>query len=128
MENVLAMRRAIGYSYQWMLAGVAIPGATAATYTATIGGSYTVQISNITGCYDISPAVSVGILPSPSTTVSASGPITFCQGGNVTMTAEAGTGYTYQWKRGGADIAGATLSNYNASATGYYTVIVTTAT
>jgi sugar lactone lactonase YvrE len=34
------------FTYQWMLQGVAIPGATASTYTATTTGSYTVSVTN----------------------------------------------------------------------------------
>src|SRR4030095_7347493 len=59
--------------------------------------------------------------------VAAASALTFCEGKTVQLKAIAGTGYTYQWKRGAAGIAGATSSNYNASTTGIYTVIVTNA-
>jgi hypothetical protein len=34
------------FSFQWMLNGTAIPGATGSTYTATAPGSYTVSVTN----------------------------------------------------------------------------------
>ena len=37
-------------NYQWYLNGLAIPGATAATYTATQAGAYTVIAANAGGC------------------------------------------------------------------------------
>jgi hypothetical protein len=37
-------------SYQWLLNGVAIPGANAATYTVTQNGDYSVQVVNASGC------------------------------------------------------------------------------
>jgi hypothetical protein len=37
-------------SYQWNLDGQAIGGATAATYIATVNGSYSVTVSNANGC------------------------------------------------------------------------------
>jgi hypothetical protein len=37
-------------SYQWFLNGTAIAGATNATYTPTQNGTYTVQITNSSGC------------------------------------------------------------------------------
>lgn len=43
-----------GFSYQWYLDGVAIPGATGSSYTATSNGVYTVEISDEIGCTTIS--------------------------------------------------------------------------
>jgi hypothetical protein len=48
-----------GLSYQWLLNGAAIAGATASTYTATTPGSYSVAISNSVGTL-VSSAVVVG--------------------------------------------------------------------
>lgn len=40
----------LGYSYQWNLDGTAIPGATDTSYTASLGGNYTVTITDSNGC------------------------------------------------------------------------------
>jgi len=58
-------------------------------------------------------------------TITPSGPTTFCAGSSVTLTGTSGLGYTYQWQLGGSPIAGATNISYTASATGNYTVIIT---
>jgi PKD repeat protein len=39
-----------GASYQWYLNGNPIAGATAQSYTATLGGSYTVEVFDASGC------------------------------------------------------------------------------
>ncbi len=62
-------------------------------------------------------------LPTPS--ISTSGQLTFCQGNSVTLTSSTGTGYSYQWKKNGTNISGATSSSYIATQTGSYTVQVT---
>jgi uncharacterized protein (TIGR02145 family) len=62
---------------------------------------------------------------SVSANVTASGPLSICQGNSVTLTANSGTGYTYQWKKDGVNISLATASTYVASAAGSYTVQVT---
>lgn len=50
---------------------------------------------------------------------------TFCSGGNVMLNATTGTGYTYQWKRDGTVISGATTDAYKAVQPGSYTVTIT---
>ena len=60
-----------------------------------------------------------------NTTISASGPLTFCQGGSVILSVQPAL--SYQWKKNGVNIAGATSLNYTATKTGNYTVSVTIA-
>jgi PKD repeat protein len=57
-----------------------------------------------------------------SQTITPSGPLTFCQGGNVTLTASAGT--SYQWLNNGNPIPGATAQSYIATASGSYAVTI----
>ncbi len=61
----------------------------------------------------------------PVPSISTSGPLTFCNGESVTLTASSGTGYTYRWKKNGSNISGATNQTYVAATTGSYTVVVT---
>lgn len=58
-------------------------------------------------------------------TITPSGPTTFCNGGTVTMSANTGAGYTYQWIRNGANVAGATSANYTVNKSGNYQVKIT---
>jgi uncharacterized protein YjdB len=113
-----------GLSYQWQSAGVAIPGETNSTYTATVSGDYSVIVSNTSGCSDMA-GVSLTLHPSPSNVVTLSGPLTFCSGSSVTMTASAGTGYAYQWYNASGAIPGATSISYTAAVSGTYSVSVT---
>jgi hypothetical protein len=63
----------------------------------------------------------------PLATIAVAGPLTFCEGKNVLLKAIAAPGYTYQWKKNDVNIATQTQSNYTATATGVYTVMVTNA-
>ncbi len=59
-------------------------------------------------------------------TISPSGPTSFCKGaGSLTLSANDGIGFTYQWKRNGGNIAGATTKTLNVTKTGNYTVLIT---
>ena len=57
-------------------------------------------------------------------TISAGGPITFCQGGNVLLTATY-SGTSVQWKKNGTNIPGATGPTYTVTTKGNYTCVTT---
>jgi hypothetical protein len=64
----------------------------------------------------------------PPAIITANGPVQFCQGGTVLLTANSGTGYSYQWKESGANISGATGISYTATINGNYRCVVTDGT
>ena len=76
------------------------------------GISYISYTLSPTGCF---ATFSVTVNPLPSSTVTPSGPTTFCVGGSVTLTGPTGTGYTYQWITGGSVIS--TAISYVANTT-----------
>ena len=75
--------------------------------------------------YDYLRLEATGTIPSPTATITTGGATTFCQGSSVVLNANTGTGYTYQWSKGGTAISGATATSYTATASGSYTVTVT---
>ncbi|MCF8451005.1 MAG: Ig-like domain-containing protein [Taibaiella sp.] len=114
-----------GLTYQWELAGTAIAGATTSVFNATASGSYTVRVINSAGCWAVSAPEVITVNPAPLNVVTASGPITFCDGGNVTLTASTGTGYTYQWFNTAGAITGATSAAFTATTAESYFAEVT---
>jgi hypothetical protein len=63
----------------------------------------------------------------PNASITPQGPLSFCSGGSVLLSANAGAGLSYQWKRNGVPIPGATAQNYLVTAAGKYRVVVTNA-
>ena len=125
-------------AYQWSKGGVAIAGATSASYTitgATSGsaGTYTVTVSNAAGSVTSSGAVLTitSVVTAPTITTQPATQ-TANQGASVTLSVVANNGggtLTYQWSKGGVAIGGATSSSYTlASVTSAdaasYTVVV----
>ncbi len=102
-----------GTSFLWST------GATSQSISVNSSGSYSVQITNSSGCQSASSSpVTVTLNPLPSTpTISASGSTTFCPGGSVTLTSSAGS--TYRWS------TGATSQSISVTSTGSYTVQTT---
>jgi hypothetical protein len=114
-----------GQTYQWQNNGINIGGATSTSYTATSSGSYSIIINNSFGCSSSSNPINVTVSTFPNATIDNQGISLICQGGTVLLSANTGTGLTYQWRNNGTNISGATSSSYSANATGSYTVIVT---
>lgn len=112
-----------GYTYQWQLNGSDISGETNATYSATSAGNYTCVVTN--ACASVTSniiSLSQGI--SPTASISANGPATFCDTDSLLLSAQTGTGYSYQWQLNGNNISGATGADYLAFAQGSYTCVV----
>lgn len=112
-----------GNTYQWFLGSTAIPSATNATYSASAIGSYKVAIT-ANGCSDTSAAFAVTAGSVPPATITTPGSATsFCSNSSLILTANSGTGYTYQWRLNGANISH-TAINDTVTAAGAYSVIV----
>jgi hypothetical protein len=122
---VLSVASSAGQTYQWQNNGINIGGATSTSYTATSSGSYSIIINNSFGCSSSSNPINVTVSTFPNATIDNQGISLICQGGTVLLSANTGTGLTYQWRNNGTNISGATSSSYSANATGSYTVIVT---
>ena len=107
-----------GVTYVWSLDGVAIAGATASQYTATTAGTYSLTVSNSSGCSTnalTDVEVVVNSLPDAPVVsldfdvLSASGPGAF------------------QWFLNGTAVSGATGSELTTTSNGVYTVSTTNA-
>ncbi len=61
----------------------------------------------------------------PTATITAAGPTNFCMGGAVVLNANTNPSFTYQWKKNGSNITGATSASYTATTAGNYTVEIT---
>ncbi|MEP7265069.1 MAG: T9SS type A sorting domain-containing protein [Bacteroidota bacterium] len=122
----LSANTGTGYTYKWYLNGNVIAGATASIYNANSTGSYTCQITSSCGSNTSAPVV-INSSSIPAATITNGGTITICQGTNVTLTANSGTGFTYQWRFNGIPISGATAINYSAATSAQYSVTVTNA-
>ncbi len=115
------------FSYQWKRGGTDINGATSSTYIMTqadVGSVITVVVSwtdsgsTVESLTSAATASVANVNDSPTGAVTITGTATQGQ----TLTADTGTivdpdgpsnlTFSYQWKRGGTDISGATTSTY----------------
>lgn len=125
-------------TYQWRKDGVAIPGATLSSYSLNYvqpgdAGAYTVVVSNAAGQVTSMAAVLTvnGVATAPlittqpaSQTVIGGASVTFTVGASGTPTP------SFQWKKNGTAISGATGDTYGISGVtsndaGNYTVVAT---
>lgn len=115
-----------GFNYQWRIGGVAAPAPNnGQTYTASTAGSYTALVTNATtGCAALSNAIAVVVNALPAATISPA-TATICAGNSTTLSANTGTGLSYQWFNGASLISGASTATYAATTGGIYSVRVT---
>jgi hypothetical protein len=107
------------YTYMWSTGG------TMATETGLAAGSYTVTVTDVTGCSAVAVATIVEFRdcdPECDLTVNVEGSDVTCAGNDGIATANVITGsgnYTYQWN------TGATTNSINGLSEGTYRVTVT---
>ncbi|OYU55558.1 MAG: hypothetical protein CFE25_11625 [Chitinophagaceae bacterium BSSC1] len=107
---------------QWYLGGVLINGATSQNLTVKTSGSYTLKVTNASGCSAMSTAVVVNANNIPGTLViSNNRALTFCEGDSTVLRSSIVTGN--QWYLNGAIINGAVQQDLVVKATGLYTVV-----
>jgi hypothetical protein len=103
--------------FQWRKDTINIPGANAATFASTAApgdaGSYDCIVSNACGAVS-STGASLTVNTAPTVDTSPTGQ-EVCEGTPVTFTV-SGSGTpapTFQWRKGGSNIVGATSSSYS---------------
>lgn len=81
----------------------------------TSAGDYSVTVTDNNGCVGTSNIISVNVNPLPTVpTISANGPLTFCQGSNVVLTASSNGGNSWSNQ--------ATTNSITVNSAGTYTV------
>ncbi|SMD16445.1 DUF7507 domain-containing protein, partial [Pedobacter nyackensis] len=110
---------------QWYKNGQIIPGETNKTYTTNKAGTYTVKVTNASGCFleSASKEVVVHALPVVPTIIVDADQLIFCKGGSVVLTSSSETGN--QWYKNGLIIPGETNKIYTTNEAGTYTIRVT---
>ncbi|HUM45670.1 MAG TPA: FG-GAP-like repeat-containing protein [Chitinophagales bacterium] len=82
-----------GFSYLWS------NGATTQSIEVNTTGNYSVKISSVNNeCFTTSKAIGIVQNPAEIPIITASGELTFCEGGSVVLSGPAGT--TYSWSNG----------------------------
>jgi hypothetical protein len=127
-STILEANGGVGYTYKWYRNGTLLPGATNQTYVALVAGNYSVQVTNPNAIPSATTATSVevgvSVIAPPSALISASGPLTYCTGGQLTLMANTGIDLWYQWQFNGNNIPSANNDELNITSAGNYTVTV----
>ena len=113
-------------SYQWRKNGVNIAGATSSSYTTPAttttdsGSSFSVVVSNSAGSATSNNAtltVNAAAVAPSITSQPSSQTVTAGQTASFSVTASGTAPLTYQWRKNGTNITGATSSSYTTPAT-----------
>lgn len=122
-------------TYQWQKGGVAITGATSATYiiastSPADAATYTCVATNSIGTATSNGAVLTIQVPPAISTQPVGTTVTAGASTSFTVVATGTPTPTYQWQKNGVNISGATSATYTIASTsladaGAYTVVVT---
>ena len=113
-------------SYQWQKNGANIAGATSTSYTTPVtttadnGSTFNVVVSNAAGTVTSAAAtltVNAAAVAPTITTQPASQTVTAGQTATFTVAATGTAPLSYQWKKGGTALSGATSASYTTPAT-----------
>jgi hypothetical protein len=110
-------------SYQWRKNGANITGATSASYTTPAttasdnGSLFSVVVSNSAGSVTSNNATLTVKTPPTITTQPANTTVKAGKTAKFTVTAAGTTPLSYQWRKNGVNIAGATKASYTTQKT-----------
>ena len=121
---ILTASGGTGITYQWLKGTKNIAGATDQTYLAKAAADYKVKETNAFNCSSTSAPSTLTIITTPTAAVTPLSDLNICTSGSVVLQVSGGDGFTYQWKKGQNDIAGATSANYTATVAATYKVVV----
>ncbi|MDF7817335.1 T9SS type A sorting domain-containing protein [Runella sp. MFBS21] len=110
-------------TYQWKKDTVNV-GTNLNTYTVNTAGNLTVVVKDARGCIGTSPVASIEAFTLPPATISAT-KTQIMPNETTILTANIGTGLSYQWQQNNNSIANATTNTYSTSQAGTYRVLVT---
>lgn len=106
-----------GVNYQWKRNNVNV-GTNANNFTATQSGTYTVEVSNNCGLVLSNNNITITVNSVPATpSISANGPLSFCQGQNVVLSLPSAQ--SYLWSNG------ATTQSITVNTSGTFTGQIT---
>ncbi|HLG35077.1 MAG TPA: T9SS type A sorting domain-containing protein, partial [Bacteroidia bacterium] len=99
-----------GTSYLWSTA------ATTASIPVNTSGTYTVTVTDANTCSATTSEI-VTVYPLPTPIITPDGPLAFCDGGSVNLTASGGTSYLWSTSANTASIAISTSGTYTVTVT-----------
>ena len=112
-------------SYQWKKDGLAVAGAINSNYSTHVPGSYSVEVVE-NGCKGASENVVINYSPKPTpVSITNLSDTIVCDGGNVTLQLNTGSGYTCQWTVNDELLNGETSKLFKAFQIGLYRAEVT---
>lgn len=102
-------------------------GSTSQSITVYTSGSYTVTVTDENGCSGTSPLTTIEVFSLPNADIIANGPIEFCAGDSVSLTATGGQNYVWSTGQTGSSIMVYSAGSYYVIADNQFGCVDTSA-
>lgn len=122
---LLRATQTLGYVYQWLRNGIALPNAQDDSLITTLPGQYAVVVTDTNNCTAVSQQLTLSQHPASNTQVQVQGPLNFCSGDSVILQLAATAGASYQWYRNGNLLPNDTSTQLVVVNAGSYQVAIT---
>ncbi len=120
------------YTFSWSgpnISPTTTQNPTVTSVTSLNSGVYSVVIKdNNSPALSITKTTTVVVNALPTATITAGGPLTFCNGDSVLLKGTVSNNRSYQWIKGSNNLAGQTASSIFAKVSGKYKVKITNIT
>ncbi|MEO6166335.1 MAG: T9SS type A sorting domain-containing protein, partial [Chitinophagales bacterium] len=121
---VLTSTSSNALSFQWLLNGMAIAGATNPNFTAITSGSYVLLVTDNCDNETNSNSIIITVKKAPKAKITPTGDIEICAGDMLALAA-SGTNVSYQWTKNKIVIPGETNATLVVASGGNYRVTIT---
>ncbi len=123
-QDTLFITAASGNAYVWLLGDSVLLGEESAVLQVSAPGSYSVELTNTSGCIALSQAIEVLSFEAPVVLMEPAGSVNICAGQTQLLDVQASAALSYTWLLDGVEFVTDFVNALDVSQAGVWTAMV----